>query len=343
MSYRTLRPIVHKDSYTDVVEAQLLDYLRETIFGPLLELLHEAGVPTRASDQAIGRTPEAVMNARQSPVVEALKSRQIAYVDGRFTGRFNVAISRELRGLGAQFNPGAGAFEIPLGSLSMDIRSAVSQVNLATDELYRQMAKILAQMEGTISIAPTGISMGPAVDKITSDLQKQFESTTGALDAISIPAEVSPGMRANISASLTENLSLDIKNFAAQEIPELRTMVERSAFAGGRAKDLSRLIEARYGVSKRKARFLAENETSLIVSKYREERYKEIGSNSYKWATSHDSLVRHDHAVLNGRTFSWDSPPIVDQSTGRRCNPGEDYNCRCVAMPIVPIQTGVYA
>lgn len=45
----------------------------------------------------------------------------------------------------------------------------------------------------------------------------------------------------------------------------------------------------------------------------------------YIWRTRGDDKVRTAHAENNGRIFAWDNPP-----TG---NPGEDYNCRCLAEP----------
>lgn len=44
--------------------------------------------------------------------------------------------------------------------------------------------------------------------------------------------------------------------------------------------------------------------------------------------------MRADHRRLNGKIFSWNAPPIVDMRTGRRGHPGDDYQCRCVAIPV---------
>lgn len=46
----------------------------------------------------------------------------------------------------------------------------------------------------------------------------------------------------------------------------------------------------------------------------------------YIWRAQDDGKVRPEHAVNNGKIFSWDDPP----STG---NPGEAYGCRCWAEP----------
>jgi uncharacterized protein with gpF-like domain len=53
-----------------------------------------------------------------------------------------------------------------------------------------------------------------------------------------------------------------------------------------------------------------------------------------------DSRTRESHAFFNGKIYSWDAPPMGWYRTKRgivytrACNPGEDYGCRCVAMPV---------
>ena len=72
-----------------------------------------------------------------------------------------------------------------------------------------------------------------------------------------------------------------------------------------------------------------------MVSKYRQIRYEDVGIRRYMWSTSGDVRVRHDHKELNGKIFYFDNPPITDKATGARNNPGEDFGCRCVAIPVM--------
>ena len=46
----------------------------------------------------------------------------------------------------------------------------------------------------------------------------------------------------------------------------------------------------------------------------------------YVWETRGDSKVRLSHRRNEGKIFRWDTPP----PTG---HPGQDYNCRCLALP----------
>jgi SPP1 gp7 family putative phage head morphogenesis protein len=67
---------------------------------------------------------------------------------------------------------------------------------------------------------------------------------------------------------------------------------------------MERIIMDNYGVGQRKAKFLARQETALLMSKFHEQRYKEIGVTKYIWSTSNDGdRVRDDHKVLNNKVF----------------------------------------
>ncbi len=54
----------------------------------------------------------------------------------------------------------------------------------------------------------------------------------------------------------------------------------------------------------------------------------------YRWSTSKDERVRHDHKALDTKIFSFASPPVTNLKTGARNNPGCDFGCRCIAIPI---------
>ena len=177
------------------------------------------------------------------------------------------------------------------------------------------------------------INFDEYTEKTLVDLDKQYSNTV--TEELEIPLSMSGFIQDELKKEYTENMNLYIKKWHEEQIVRLREQVQENATLGFRASRLQDAIKAEYGVSANKARFLARQETSLLVSKYREETYKEAGVDQYQWSTSHDSRVRDTHKDLNGKFFRWDSPPIVDIHKGRRAHPGEDFGCRCVAIPII--------
>ena len=102
---------------------------------------------------------------------------------------------------------------------------------------------------------------------------------------------------------------------------------------GKSTKFISEYIQKRYDISKRKALFLARNESAIATTSYLIAKYQAEGINSYKWSTSHDERVRELHRELDGQIFTFDNPPIIDKRTQQRGHCGQTFNCRCIMIP----------
>lgn len=318
-----LKPIQHRAAYTRAVEAELNAYFEDVLFAPLRNIIEAAKVqPTRENGPA-------------DIVANALKTGQLWWSEGVFTGKLNATLSRALREIGAVLNA-AGNFVLSHNALPIDIRGAVEQSLDRARKLHKTIEETLAVIGANVAIATkTGIEAAASIPAIIKNLEAQFDDTVLAIEVVEVSAELTPAIEKALRADFTENLNLSIKNFLETEVVRLREEVQKNAFAGYRSDRLVEMIESRFGVTRRKAAFLADQETSLLTSKFREQRYKAIGIRDYIWATSHDEKVRDDHKHLDGQRFSFDSPPITNRATGARNNPGEDFRCRCVPIPVI--------
>lgn len=111
-------------------------------------------------------------------------------------------------------------------------------------------------------------------------------------------------------------------------------------FANGRTTtQMVRDIQKAYGVSRRRARLIARDQTAKLNGQIQRAQQMDAGITEYVWMTTGDERVRSGHKKLNGKKFSWNNPPVVDERTGRRCHPGEDYQCRCIARPVFKLET----
>ena len=93
------------------------------------------------------------------------------------------------------------------------------------------------------------------------------------------------------------------------------------------------MLQREYNIGANKAKFLAQNETSIMLAEYKRVTYQEMGFDKFIWRTIMDGREREEHKKLNGRIFRYDDPPIIDERTGLRGLPGQTYNCRCEAIP----------
>lgn len=144
--------------------------------------------------------------------------------------------------------------------------------------------------------------------------------------------------REQLQIWIDENVGL-ISTLPDELLGEMQGIVEEGFLNGRSNRDIVRDIQERFGVSRNKARFYATDQLSKLNEDITHQQQTECGVEEYVWSSSRDQRVRERHAQLDGTKHRWDTPPIVDTKTGRRAHPGEDYRCRCVALPVFNIET----
>ena len=135
-----------------------------------------------------------------------------------------------------------------------------------------------------------------------------------------------------------ENADL-ISTLPQDALSEMQNIVEDGFTSGRSIRDITKDMQKRFDVSRSKAKFWATDQLSKLNAELAKQQQTECGVEEYIWSTSGDQRVRERHRELNGKKFRWDDPPIVDERTGRRAHPGEDYRCRCVALPVFNLET----
>jgi SPP1 gp7 family putative phage head morphogenesis protein len=95
-------------------------------------------------------------------------------------------------------------------------------------------------------------------------------------------------------------------------------------------------IQARFGVHRNYASFLARDQTAKIAGRITQYQHQKYGIVEYQWSTSGDSRVRQEHANLDGSIQKWAEPPVADPKSGKRGHPGEVWQCRCTAIAVRP-------
>lgn len=130
---------------------------------------------------------------------------------------------------------------------------------------------------------------------------------------------------------VNENVDL-IKTIPQNMLGRMKDIVREGYVNGTNTTDITRQIQEAYGVEKRHARFIALDQMSKLNARITQKEHEDAGVVSYEWSDSGDRRVRESHRRLNGQVFEYRNPPVTDY--GRRCNPGEDFGCRCVAIPV---------
>jgi SPP1 gp7 family putative phage head morphogenesis protein len=315
---KTLAPIRETTEDYDEAERRLKLLFKREIYFPILKELQE---------------PQNILRNDSEVLAEALRSGRVTYWHGRFTGKFNAAISKKLKRLGAEWRK--GAWYLPKSSLPMDVRTQISASEFYFQKKLEKIDQRLAQ------ILPENVADKVKVaDCFDRAIWKTDRSFRKSVEGLAIAPKLSPEARKKIADEWQNNMKLWIKDFTEKEIVRLRKDLQTRAFQGDRREGAVKTIQDSYGVSANKAKFLARQETSLLMTKFKETRYLDAGVKEYIWgcvAGTARHPVRPSHKILEGKIFRWDAPPVTTApgEPQRRNNPGQDYNCRCFAKPIV--------
>ena len=133
---------------------------------------------------------------------------------------------------------------------------------------------------------------------------------------------------------VSENVEL-ICTVPNASLDKMRELVCDNYMEGKTAMDIIKEMQKQYGIDKRHAMLIARDQTAKLNAAITQHQQQEAGIESYTWSTSWDDRVRDSHRKLDGKPFRWDDPPETEK--GRKCHPGQDYQCRCCAIPITDI------
>ncbi len=140
-------------------------------------------------------------------------------------------------------------------------------------------------------------------------------------------------MRDAYQAVIGENVAL-IKSIASEHLSEVEGLVMRSVARGRDLGTLTKDLQARYGVTRRRAALIARDQNNKATSVMTSARQRDLGITEGIWKHSHAGKVpRPSHVEANGKAFQLDKGMYLD---GKWVMPGEEINCRCTWQPIVP-------
>lgn len=165
--------------------------------------------------------------------------------------------------------------------------------------------------------------VAPAFDKHAADVSK---ANAQALRLVGVkPSDLRIGT--DIAHARNQNLAY-LEKAGRAYADDVRDIFEDPATFGQSVEEIAARLLDRGGVSESRARLIARDQTLKLNGAITQTRQENAGIARYTWSTSLDERVREEHAALEGQEFEWTSPPAVG-------HPGEDFQCRCVAIPII--------
>lgn len=228
----------------------------------------------------------------------------------------------------------------------------VEYMNMATKML-------VPRMDGVEDLEPKPGETGPALGAIVSIAEDIDEFNAKELQAFQTIAVGEAFAESEIWVKdVLNKWSKEQVSLITKATNDMRDAVARRVRDGVKkgllAKDITKQVLAEMpGISFRRARVIARDQTSKLNAELSQRRMTEAGLETYKWETSLDERVRGNpsgkypfaklsHWVMQGKICRWDDPTLCMNSKGewekRPANavylhPGQDIMCRCVALP----------
>ena len=167
------------------------------------------------------------------------------------------------------------------------------------------------------------VKMGEEIH--SSEFVKYIKAHTGV--DVTVTLATNKKLIEQMRIMTTANVQL-IKSIGSQHFDKIQNAVSQGVLQGFSNEQISKEIQRISGATKSRAIFIARDQSAKLNGTLEELEQKELGIKKYRWHSSGDGRVRESHQAKDGEIFSWSKPP---KDTG---NPGQDYNCRCIAIPL---------
>lgn len=195
------------------------------------------------------------------------------------------------------------------------------------------------------------------VRKILKQTDLQLKSTLKnyiAESQFTLIGEVVPTpLKQVMKAHIAENVAL-ITSIPVQYADRLKGAVYRAITGAGTLKDLTKEIRKCGGMSLRRAKLIAGDQTRKAFTTLAVKRMEQVGISKYKWIhTGAGKTHREYHKRkwdgksglkdgqpngLNGFIFDLQHLPVIDKRTGERGLPNQLPYCHCLMSPVITFE-----
>ncbi|SSF74033.1 phage head morphogenesis protein [Klebsiella quasipneumoniae] len=173
-------------------------------------------------------------------------------------------------------------------------------------------------------------------DRFANDAMKNTDVSLASAfkDAgFTVEFKMTSQMNNALQATIAENVGL-IRSIPEKYFTEVEGLVMRSV---ARGRDLSYLtdeLQKRYGITRRRAAFIARDQNNKATSVVQSARQQALGITQGIWKHSHaGKKPRQSHVAANGKTFDISKGMLIDEEY---IMPGELPNCRCTWEAVIP-------
>lgn len=213
--------------------------------------------------------------------------------------------------------------------------SVTSKAKKVMNELTKKFTQLFKQKAPTLAENMLNGSLKTSETTLKTSLKQLSGGLT--LNTGVIPA----GMEDVGKAIVNENVSL-IKSLPVEYLNDIQGAVMRSIASGEGAPDLEPKLRHYAGVSERRAKNIALDQTRKAYNGINKQRMQSVGVKKFEWVHSGGGQhPRKSHQALDGRIFSFDDLPLKgEEGFVNGQYPGQAINCACTMIPVIEFEDG---
>ena len=201
------------------------------------------------------------------------------------------------------------------------------------EDLRSAMSKIAKDMtDPTNATIRKMAALGPQINRYNKDEWIKLVRSQYGVN----PTKEDPDRFNALLNNWARNNAALIKDIPFKTMMQIRDATVDALMTGKNTEDMTSdvydIMSERTDVTDSRARLIARDQVAKLNGGLTRQRQEDIGVDSYTWRTVGDERVRDTHESVDGQVFSWDNPPSETDDN----HPGEDYQCRCWAEPILP-------
>lgn len=280
----------------------------------MLTVRKQKWMKQRRLDVSRGRTinPSAAVQARYCAELEALIKEMVDETEREIKKLFDGAPAEEFFATDVTF---------------VHDSTISSQATRVTNKLVEKFGKLF-----DLKAKPAAKKFAKQADSASSAaVHSSLKELSGGLSLGT--RKLDADTREILKATIEENVGL-IKSIPQKYLGQVQGAVMRSITSKNGMNDLIPQLQKYKGITYRRARFIAADQTRKANANLSTGRLQKLGVEKFEWVHTASPNPRHLHEKLDGQIFRFDNPPIIQKDPEIRGLPAQLPGCRCRALPV---------
>lgn len=264
--------------------------------------------------------------ARKAPKFKGTKLAYNAAAQERYVEALTRLVkqmtSQTIREVRAMFKS-TGALDHAMDAdVASQARIITNKLTAKFEALFGRRAKELAERMAAAADLNSRKALGTSLKQLSGGLTLKTDIMNRQLRTV-------------VTATVAENVAL-IKSIPTDYLFQVKGDILRAITTGQGLADIIPALEEYEGVTLRRARNIALDQTRKAYNNINKGRMQTIGIQKFEWVHSGGGQKpRELHIEMDGNVYSFDDLPVIDERTGERGIPGQAINCRCTMVPVI--------